>query len=40
MYSMQMTDDAWQLLDTPVVNEIENIVKSFYAVNITIYLSK
>ncbi|CAF4285934.1 unnamed protein product [Rotaria socialis] len=30
-YSMQMTDATWQLLDTHVVNEIQNMVKSFYA---------
>ena len=31
-YSMPLTDAAWQVLDVPVINEIEKSVKAFYAV--------
>jgi hypothetical protein len=32
-YSMPLTDAAWEILDAPIINEIEKIVKAFYAVN-------
>ena len=36
-YSMPLTDAAWQVLDEPIINEIEKSVKSYYAVNIALY---
>lgn len=33
-YSIQLTDGAWQVLDAPVIKEIDKITKSFYAVSI------
>jgi hypothetical protein len=37
-YSMPLTDGAWQVLDAPVINEIEKYVKSFYAVKFYFHL--
>jgi hypothetical protein len=34
---MPLTDAAWEVLDAPVINEIEKTVKSFYAVNILLF---
>jgi len=34
-YSIPLTDAAWDVLDVPIINEIEKSVKSFYTVNIS-----
>jgi hypothetical protein len=31
-YSMPLMDGAWQVLDAPVIKEIDRLTKSFYAV--------
>ena len=30
---MSLTDGAWQILDAPVIKEIERSTRSFYTVN-------
>ena len=36
-YSMSLTDGAWQVLDAPVIKEIDRLTKSFYAVQFSSY---
>ncbi len=36
-YSMTLTDAAWEVLDAPVINEIEKTVKSFYTVRLFLF---
>jgi hypothetical protein len=36
-YSMSLMDGAWQVLDAPVIKEIDRATKSFYAVIFHIY---
>jgi hypothetical protein len=34
---MTLTDAAWEVLDAPVINEIEKTVKSFYTVRLFLF---
>ena len=35
-YSMPLMDGAWQILDAPLIKEIDRITKSYYAVSFSI----
>jgi hypothetical protein len=36
-YSVPLMDGAWQVLDAPVIKEVDRITKSFYAVSFFFY---
>ncbi len=39
-YSTPLMDGAWQVLDAPVIKEIDKATKSYYAVSSTIHSNR